>query len=97
LVAWHIDFLKERQQTIPLDIDSGIKEMGKVRYTSHFKIFQYSKVPDFRKMIFYAIKYDIYDHTIFKTRVEHINYDLNETELEISFSFLNESDLFLIL
>jgi len=67
LVAWHIDFLKERQQTIPLDTDFGIKEMGKVRYTSHFKIFQYSKVPDFRKMIFYAIKNDIYDHTIFKT------------------------------
>jgi hypothetical protein len=32
-----------------------------------------------------------------RPRVEHINYDLNETELEISFSFLNESDLFLIL
>lgn len=50
-VAWHEDFKKENKIKLSLDTDYSQKQFGAVRYTHAFKIYMYSDIAEFKKMI----------------------------------------------
>ncbi|MFQ6613245.1 MAG: hypothetical protein ACE5D1_00235 [Fidelibacterota bacterium] len=65
LVAWHRDWLKEPMKTRRLLTDGPGKETAQVRETRHFKIYLYSEMDRFRRMLVRALKTGRFDHSVF--------------------------------
>ncbi|NOZ74008.1 MAG: hypothetical protein GXO90_01325 [FCB group bacterium] len=65
LVAWHRDWLKEPMKTHRLLTDSPGKEMARVRETRHFKIYRYSEIILFRKMLSTALTTGRFEYSVF--------------------------------
>lgn len=64
IVAWHQDWKKENPEIRCLSTDSE-DQMGKVRYTRHFKIYRYSELSNMKEMISRAFDADKFDYSIF--------------------------------
>ena len=64
IVAWHQDWKKENPEIKHLSTDHE-DQIGKVRYTKFFKIYKYSDIENFKKMIAYAFATNKFDHSVF--------------------------------
>ena len=51
VVAWHEDFKKENKQKLNLSTDYSEKQFGAVRYTHAFKVYMYTDIDEFKRMI----------------------------------------------
>ncbi|RMF09536.1 MAG: hypothetical protein D6762_03455 [Candidatus Neomarinimicrobiota bacterium] len=66
LVAWHQDWLQAPVQRRSLRQDSPGKVVEAVRETRHFRIYPYTEIRAFRKMIHRALTRGLFDHRVFE-------------------------------
>lgn len=65
LVAWHNDFLMEDKVKLSLATDYSNKQFGDVRYTKSYKVYMYTEIREFKKMIQRAFITQKFDCSVF--------------------------------
>lgn len=65
LVAWHNDFLKNDPLEVKLSTDYQWNEHNLVRATRAFKIYQYSEIKEFRRMLNRSLSDTRFDSSVF--------------------------------
>lgn len=64
LVAWHQDWKNENLEMMRLSTDNA-DQIGKVRYTKHFKIYRYANISELKAMIDRAFENGEFNHSSF--------------------------------